>query len=216
MIRVIPVGGPGDLEPATVERLGRIHEEAFPAEERQLSIRYMVDRAGRPDSILLVATSDGAAVGYAYVELPRAAPYAFLWYMAVEAGHRDQGIGRELITDLVEALRRDRPERRILLFEVHRPSADDTAGNSLDRRRIEFYRRLGARWVRGIDYRIPAAGDASVSLAYDPMFVALHDSFDPEEVARGIVAMAEDSYLDRLTDPRFLQVQASVTGMVIA
>lgn len=200
----------------TAARLRAIHEEAFPPPERQYSIEYMLERAGRGDGLMRIVELDGRPVGYAYLELAPQAAIAFLWYIAIEAALRSRGLGGKAVADTLEMLRRDHPELRYAFFEVGRP--DDAVSPQqadIDRRRREFYRRLGAYWVRGVDYVIPAADDPNDSVAYDPMFFALRDTDDREAVESAVALMASDTYADRPDDPRWKRLRDSLTRAVI-
>jgi GNAT superfamily N-acetyltransferase len=204
------------VDPAVLARLRAIHEEAFPPEERQYSIEYMVGRAGEPESVFRIIRFGERDAGYLYLELDPKASIAFLWYFAVDATLRNNGIGRLAITDTLAMLRRKHPLLRYALFEVHKPlRADDAAARDLDRRRIEFYRRLGAFWVRNVDYRIPAADRPSRSVTYDPMFFVLHGEVDVDEIRAGILEMARDNFDERPRDPRWTRLQNSLENLTI-
>jgi GNAT superfamily N-acetyltransferase len=204
------------VSPDTVERLRAIHDEAFPQDERQYSMGYMLERSGQADSLLRIIELDQRPVGYAYLELAPQGAAAFLWYVAVDSEVRGRGIGRAAIEDTLAMLRREHPNLRYALFEVGRPPGPkDPSLATQDRRRLEFYRRLGAYWVRGVDYVIPAADDPSRSVAYEPMFFALAGALDEPEIRRAIVLMAADNYEDRPDDPRWIRLQRSIEHATI-
>jgi GNAT superfamily N-acetyltransferase len=204
------------VSPDTAERLRAIHDEAFAPDERQYSMDHMLERSGHADRILRIIELDQRAVGYAYLELAPRAASAFLWYVAVSAELRGRGIGRMAIDDTLLMLRREHPELRYALFEVARPvRPEDPAEPTEDRRLLEFYRRLGAYWVRGVDYVIPSADASSRSVAYEPMFFVLAGTIDGSEIRRAILVMAEDNYEDRPDDPRWIRLQRSVEHATI-
>lgn len=179
-------------------------------------MEYMLGRSGQADSILRIVELEGRPVGYAYLELAPQAASAFLWYVAVEAGLRGRGIGRAAIEDTLVMLRREHPDLRYAPFEVARPvGPEDPAEPTPDRRRLDFYRRLGAYWVRGVDYVIPAADDPDRSVAYEPMFFALTSAIDEREIRRAVVLMAEDNFEDRPDDPRWMRLKASIDHATI-
>jgi ribosomal protein S18 acetylase RimI-like enzyme len=77
-------------------------------------------------------------------------PAAFLWYFAVQAEQRGQGLGSQLYRSLLARLG---PEVRALIFDLEDPRQMETrAEQELARRRVGFYRRLGARLLGGVDY----------------------------------------------------------------
>jgi GNAT superfamily N-acetyltransferase len=165
-------------------------------------MEYMLERAGRPDALLRMIRVDDRVAGYMFLELSDDPATAFLWYFAIDERLRGRGVGAQAMKDTLQKVRRAYPSVRYLFFEVHTPS-DAGHNSSLDRRRIEFYRRLGAYWVRGTDYRIPAADDPERSLSYDPMFFSLDGQVDPTEVRQAIALMARDNFEDRPDDPRW-------------
>lgn len=217
MITVVDIRNRASVPPATEARLRAIHEEAFPPEEQQYSMDYMLGQVGRLGSIFRIIMSAERVAGYAYLELSPETATAFFWYIAVDPALRNNGIGRFAIDDTVAMLRREHPDLRYVLFEVHTPlDHHDQLRQTLDQRRIGFYRRLGAYWVRGVDYRIPAADDARRSIAYDPMFFALRDKFDENQIRDGVLLMAADNFEDSPDDPRWLSLRQSVERATIA
>jgi ribosomal protein S18 acetylase RimI-like enzyme len=215
MVTIEDVRDRADLPAFTQQRLNEIHEAAFGPDERQYSMDYMLERAGRRDTILRLIREGHRPCGYVYLELESQSSAAFLWYMAVDASLRNHGIGRRAVIDTLDMLRREYPGLRYVMFEVHRPQEyGDPERRALDSRLIEFYRRLGAYLVRGIDYRIPAADDPSRSVTYDPMFFILSGDLDPEEVRERVLLMASDNFEDNPDDPRWLSLQ-NTDGMTI-
>lgn len=205
-----------DIDPPTQARLIAIHDDAFGPEERQYSMASMLGQAGRSGHIFRTIRADRRVVGYTYLELAPAAALAFLWYMAIEADMRNRGIGRLAVKRTLDLLRRSHRGLRYAMFEVHRPiEEEDEARQRIDRRRIEFYRRLGAFWVQGVDYRIPAADDPTRSIAYDPMFFRLRRSHDETEIRSGVLLMARDNFEGEHGDPRWLRLQRSLPRMTI-
>jgi GNAT superfamily N-acetyltransferase len=212
----VDVESRASVSPDIAERLRRIHEEAFSPDERQYSMDYMLERSGQADSMLRIIELDERPVGYAYLELAPRLASAFLWYVAIDAELRGRGIGRTTIEDTLVKLRREHPELRYALFEVGRPARPEhPADPSEDHRLLDFYRRLGAYRVRGVDYVIPAADDPGRSVPYEPMFFALVGTLDEPEIRRAIIAMAEDNYEDRRDDPRWVRLQRSVERATI-
>lgn len=200
------------------DELTAIHEEAFEAAEQHYSMDHMLAQIESDDSIFRVVSLHGHAVGYLYLELVERSETAFLWYFAIASEHRSGGLGGMAITDTLELLRRDHQTLRYVFFEVHKPAADeDYYGGHDDSRRIRFYRRLGAYWIRGVDYRIPAANDDSraVSIEYDPMFFVLRGALHEPEVRQRIAMMAEDNFEDDPKDERWTSLKESLTSATI-
>jgi predicted N-acetyltransferase YhbS len=98
-------------------------EEAF--------ARHFPAILAREDADLLVAVRDGAVVGYAlaarFPTLYANGPVAFLQELMVDCNHRERGIGRALVTAILDRAR-----------------AADCAELTLATRRAgDFYRKLG-------------------------------------------------------------------------
>lgn len=131
-----------------------LYESAFPPEEKVLVSRFLTllrekARGLRPNSHMLSALDEqDRLVGLMRFDILPDARLGYLWYLAVDATARCQGVGSAC---LEEILRRCREARMMaVVFEVetpeHCPDAD------LARRRIEFYRRRGAKLLTGIRY----------------------------------------------------------------
>ncbi len=75
---------------------------------------------------------------------------AFLWYIAVVSGMRGQGLGSWLYH---QVLARFDPAVRAMIFDLEDPCEMNTLQEKeIARRRIQFYRRLGAQLLGGIRY----------------------------------------------------------------
>ena len=142
-----------DLFPAWLD----LYETAFPANERVLVstfFRMLKDRAaGQAERCHFLATMDGAGklVGMAWYELHPAIQAAVLWYIAVLPQARGQGMGSWLYRQVIACA--DPAAYAAWVFEVERPEgAASPEQEQLARRRIEFYRRNGARLLTGIHY----------------------------------------------------------------
>jgi GNAT superfamily N-acetyltransferase len=146
--RVVPVG-PGDR--GLLDQLERLYASAFPASERKPA-SFLRTAAGREDYSLLALISGDRADGLALVYRSPGSAFALLEYMAVAPGRRGEGLGRRLFTAVA-----GRNPGRALLVEVE--SANDRDPDS--RRRIAFYRDLGCRELRGVDYVMPKVSSAA-------------------------------------------------------
>ena len=209
-IRVDDVVVSAAVPPATRRALEAMHTAAFGPAERQYSMAEILRRAGSPSGILRVIVLDERPVGYVFLELGTSAKSAFLWYVAVDEEQRGRGVGRFAINDTLDMLRREHPDLRYAFFEVHRPDQQTGGESDVDRQRLDFYRRLGAYRVSGVEYQIPAADDEGRSVAYEPMFFTLRDGFDTDEVQAAIRLMAADNFAHRPDDPRWVVLQQSI------
>jgi len=103
------------------------------------------------------ASRDDDLVGFAIIVPNVAHDVHLLEYLAVDANARNNGIGGTLLQNVVAAIRAWQSAIG-LLFEVEPDDEGDDAERNLHARRIEFYRRHGARVIQAaINYRVPLA-----------------------------------------------------------
>ena len=111
---------------------------------------FLVSQIDHAERVVLIATRDGAVVGYAYagVEgndyMALRGPAGVLYDLAVDPQHRRQGIGTALMEAAVEALKAlDAP--RVLLFTAEKNHAAQAMFDQAGFRRtmIEMTRELG-------------------------------------------------------------------------
>jgi GNAT superfamily N-acetyltransferase len=119
-------------------------------------IRLLRDGPG-PDNHLLVADLDAQVVGmayYRYRDVGELGKICWPWYMAVRPEFRSRGIGGRILQDIFHAA--VRAGCTGVLLEVEKPEVMGEIGTQEDvewaGRRIEFYRRHGARRVDGVRY----------------------------------------------------------------
>ncbi len=112
---------------------------------------------GEAPGVVLLALTEADApdrlLGIAYFETTVPQSVTLLWYIAIRADRRGAGHGMVLYA---EVRRRAREAgARLLVMEVEIPPAEETCDASeLPRRRIAWYRRLGASLLGGILYTI--------------------------------------------------------------
>ena len=132
----------------------RLYETTFPAEERILAgelVRLLQDPASRRTHALLALVE--AEQGLSGLALWQSRPdlsAASLWYLAVRPELRSAGLGSAFYQSIAASAL---THHRLLILEVEMPAeAPDEASRRLRERRIDFYRRNGARLLTGIDY----------------------------------------------------------------
>lgn len=134
-----------------------LYETAFPAGERILVSQILAVLHGhtRRGSHLLAALDcageqDARLQGIVFDYEPIGEEAAFLWYIAVAAQTRGQGVGAWLYQSLLARLG---PQVKALIFDLEDPCQMETPEEkALAVRRIGFYRRQGARLLGGIRY----------------------------------------------------------------
>lgn len=134
-----------------------LYELAFPPEER-VPVSWFLRLIGEkrqglaPNShIQAVLDESGAFVGLLRYDLGEQPAVGYLWYIAITPNARGAGIGSACFDEVVRRARKS--GLRALIFEVEIPEHfDDPDRCENARRRIEFYRRLGAFLLTGIRY----------------------------------------------------------------
>jgi GNAT superfamily N-acetyltransferase len=144
----------------------RIYEAAFPPEQRVPTEDMAAALERQPDDAtgagyFLVALDGVRVVGLSTFHYGYRHKLGFLGYLAVEERWRGRGIGALLYKATLARLQwcgqaGEGEGLDGMVFEVERP---ELAADPLERQRreqlIRFFTRMGARLVRGIDYRMP-------------------------------------------------------------
>ena len=155
----------------------------------------------RPDYLFVVARMDEAIIGFAVAWAPEQADFWLFEYAAVAPEARGNKIGSHLLL----ATRQLIGIERTALVEV-----DANTGSEEQARRLEFYKRLGCRELRGLEYLLPldAFGQPPPMLLLAMLHPDLHSVpvMVLEEWLRRIYAEAygkglDDPRLARMIDP---------------
>ncbi|HEX5719154.1 MAG TPA: GNAT family N-acetyltransferase [Thermoanaerobaculia bacterium] len=136
----------------------RSFEELYGIYAASIAIREQKTRAQitalvlRPDYKVLLAKRQGVVIGLSMVFLPVQESFCLLEYMAVQAMHRNSGVGASLFRHSIQVAASIQGETSMLL-EVDSPDQE------IHRRRQQFYRRLGCRRIEGLSYLLPLSGE---------------------------------------------------------
>jgi GNAT superfamily N-acetyltransferase len=138
-----------------------LYEAAFPFAERvPVSLLLGMLKEKKEDFHMLAALDeDDAFAGLAFYILPAQAHgrAGFLWYLATRPDLRGQGLGAWIYRGILARLPRS---VEALYYDVEIPAlAPSLEEQTLARRRIRFYQRLGAHVLTGIRDTIQAAPD---------------------------------------------------------
>ena len=199
------------LDDGSFAALERIHKEAFPPAEQQLTADFMLANTGRHGYRLLVLTERAKRsnahelAGYLFFEARPELEVAFFWYLAVDEKRRGQGLGHEMLELALEVVGDRWPSIQAVFLEA-------------DAKLVEYYRRLGFWWVKDVEYKIPDNCDRDRSLRYNPMFYPLHgsDEIDTAFVKEAVRAMAADSFENAPGDQRLKDLDTSLANMSLA
>jgi len=135
----------------------RSFEELYGIYAASIAIREQKTRAQiaalvlRPGYKVLLAKRQGVVIGFSMVFLPVQESFCLLEYMAVQAMHRNSGVGASLFRHSIQVAASIQGETPMLL-EVDSPDQE------IHRRRQQFYRRLGCRRIEGLSYLLPLPG----------------------------------------------------------
>lgn len=113
-------------------------------------------------------------VAIAFTEQVPTHGLCFLWYLATSTAVRSQGHGTIFYHWIIDQFKANKKLKQ-MLFEVEIPETADEP--DLAARRINWYRRLGAQLVHGINYRQYISPD----IPPKEMFLMVHplDAVDP-------------------------------------
>lgn len=138
-------------------------------------------------------------IGYAFVYEPASPKIAWLDYIAIEPAYRSAGFGAALFQQLCGML----TESLGVMLEVEPATSDDPATSAVQRRRIAFYERMGARPL-DVDYLFPSkAGPLPMLLFFRP--VAKIKTLPKEQITTIITAVYEHIHADVATRQEALQ-----------
>lgn len=158
------VTGPGDpLYPQVV----RLYRSTFakPLRDPDYVIEEnLLEQEQRAPFYLLVFVESEQVLGYAMGHFYADENVGFLAYIAASPAARGKGVGSALYLAFMERCVTDaqrlngRMPAGICLEAEAPPVWHDAEMEEECRRRLEFYRRLGAEPVPGVDYRLPVSG----------------------------------------------------------
>ena len=106
----------------------------------------------------LFAYAEGDDVrGVALVYFSDDLRFAWLDYFAIRSDLRGRGLGSDLFRAIVQMAGEQSAQPHWLLFEVDDDYEGDLQREFYCKRRVEFYRRLGARLLENVRYKFPSA-----------------------------------------------------------
>ncbi|MGB3557444.1 MAG: GNAT family N-acetyltransferase [Geitlerinemataceae cyanobacterium] len=138
-----------EIESSDFQAAIEIYEKAFPDRER-VTISSLVDRIRSNTYQVFVKKEDNRVIFMAVLCKPILEEFVLLGYLATHPDFRNRGLGTLFVNDTLEKLR---SRSQYLLLEVEDPHIGfDT---ELKQRRVNFYRRLGAKQLKNVRYILP-------------------------------------------------------------
>ena len=131
-----------------------LYEVTFPPEEKLLISRFL--RLLKPNlniekpdcHLLAVLDQKRDFVGLICYDIAQSINAYSLWYFATIPERRGNGLGAACYAEVIRRAKEAGAD--FLVFEVEVP--EDSADADISRRRIEFYRRQGAKLMQGIHF----------------------------------------------------------------
>ena len=180
--------------------------QAIPVPE-QLGRARLRELTERDDYRLYALQLNDIVAGMAILYLPGRQDFAWLDYMATSPDERGRGLGSALFRGLLKIVTQERPAAGCLIFEVDDAGDELEPAGAINQRRIEFYRRLGARLLANLDYLFPSPNGPAVPMrlmvcclrddvrvsqetmgsAIEEIFVAIHGRAKSDPLLRSIV-----------------------------
>lgn len=149
-----------DIEDPLLPAYLDAYETCFPANEREpvsKLVKTLIERKrGRATNTHLLVASEGASLrAMAKYSIFHDKAVAYLTYMAVvDPFLRGQGLGTRTFHEIVRRTTEERPRVAGLVLEIDDPAKyqEDKNEQTIALRRVRFYKRLGVRLLRGVDY----------------------------------------------------------------
>jgi hypothetical protein len=164
-----------DLEDDLLPSWLDLYETTFPPNEKVLVSHFIhllkAKKAGKPAEEMMLAAVNSAQelFGMAYYALMPEKETAVLWYLATWPEQRNRGLGGSIYEHLVSQI--DPSRYQGLVIEVEIPElAENDEQRQLAERRIQFYRRHGGRWLKGIKYLQNVGWHQPLT----PMYILIH------------------------------------------
>lgn len=157
-----------------------IYERSFPADEREPLARLEAERTKRDEADqehhFRIMLDDDDVVGISVFTTIDETYMGFLRYIAMHEKARNGGLGRLLLADVLHTIWLDGRRRAGfpyigVAFEVERPAdAPNHDQASLRDRRIQWYKRNGARLDPKARLLTPPVSDGQPAMPYHLMF----------------------------------------------
>jgi len=141
-----------DVNHSDFKEAMRIYTESFPPNERH-PVDTIKQRL-KDDRYRLYIGKLGHKVVFMSLLYPlKNTNFILFDYMATDRHYQNRGVGAEFVKTLIKSLGKNKPNKYLIL-EVENPNYGDNKEQR--RRRLNFYKKLGAKEMKGVRYILPA------------------------------------------------------------
>jgi len=145
-----------DIESMEFEEAMNIYTESFPSNERHAA-ETIRERMEKDLYRMYVGIIEDAIAFMALLYPLKGANFILFDYMATKKEYRNRGMGTEFVRNVMALVEGEFPDSHLIL-EVENPRY----GNNKEERikRVDFYRRLGAKELSTVEYVLPPLSGA--------------------------------------------------------
>ncbi len=144
-----------DVNSRELEQALYVYSTVLNPDERRETSRIVDMLKNDKNYHLYAAVDSDSVVGISLIYNFEKLGVGFLDYLAVDATRQSNGIGSNLIKYSMKKMGEQMNDPLGLLFETANPDFEDPSEIPLCRRRLNFYKRNGAKILDGVDYMLP-------------------------------------------------------------
>lgn len=105
---------------------------------------------------VIVALQDEKVIGFSFLYLFSSLKFGVLDYIAAIKEFQGKGIGTGIFNFSFHVLGSKIPDGIGLLMEIQKDNVQNSNENEIRKRRIKFYKKLGCKFLNGINYLLPS------------------------------------------------------------
>lgn len=186
-----------------------IYTDSFPLNERH-SPEVIRERLARGGYTLIVGRVPAEIVFFALLWPLEGSRFVLLDYMATRGGYRGRGAGSAFLREIPAS-----PELagKFLVMELESPASGENREQR--RKRVEFYRRQGARELQGVPYFMPGlAGGGPTEMILMMLPAYDKDTIEGRIVREIIAQIYRELYNRGPDDPLLDSITSAIPGSV--
>jgi len=166
-----------------------IYTDSFPANERHPA-DVIRERARDERYRVIVGREQNEIVFFAMLRPLRGSEFVLLDYMATKSRHRGQGVGAAFLKSVAGMAE---VKGKFLLMEIEDPARGENREERA--RRVEFYRRQGAKQLQGVRYLMPGlSGGAPTEMILMVLPPCGEGEIDAMAVRRVVIQIYKELY----------------------